>query len=87
MPFLKRQDLFLAVLQVHNKFYFRRSATKMSALRQTAAKSLVLLGSDATDEEGSTANIKIGYYITQIFMCVLLMTLISATEKMTEQLF
>lgn len=52
-------------------------------LQPTLFKSLV----NWLTEEGSTANIIIGYYITQIFMCVLLMTLISATEKMTEQLF
>lgn len=33
-----------------------------------------------------TVNVILGFMVTQIFLCVLLMTIISATEKMTEQL-
>lgn len=34
----------------------------------------------------ATVNVILGFMVTQIFLCVLLMTIISATEKMTEQL-
>lgn len=33
-----------------------------------------------------SVNVILGFMITQIFLCILLMTIISATEKMTEQL-